>query len=111
MFKSVTTLVSYIQAGKLRALAVTTPKRSPLLPDVPAIAEFVPGYDANTWFGIAAPKQTPADIVDLLNKQINAGLTDPTSASAWPHSAPPRSSAALRISRKYSSATPRSGRR
>ena len=78
MFESVTTLVSYIQAGKLRALAVTTPKRSPLLPDVPAIAEFVPGYDANTWFGIAAPKQTPADIVDLLNKQINAGLTDPT---------------------------------
>jgi tripartite-type tricarboxylate transporter receptor subunit TctC len=77
MFESVTTLVSYIQAGKLRALAVTTPKRSPLLPDVPAIAEFVPGYDANTWFGIAAPKQTPADIVDLLNKQINAGLTDP----------------------------------
>jgi len=77
MFESVTTLVSYIQAGKLRALAVTTPKRSSLLPDVPAIAEFLPGYDANTWFGIAAPKQTPTDIVDLLNKQINAGLTDP----------------------------------
>ncbi len=78
MFESVTTLVPYIQAGKLRPLAVTTPKRSPLLPDVPAVAEFLPGYDANTWFGIAAPKQTPADIVDLLNRQINAGLKDPT---------------------------------
>jgi tripartite-type tricarboxylate transporter receptor subunit TctC len=78
MFESVTTLVGYIQAGTLRALAVTTPKRSPLLPDVPAVAEFLPGYDANTWFGVAAPKQTPAGIVDLLNKQINAGLNDPT---------------------------------
>jgi tripartite-type tricarboxylate transporter receptor subunit TctC len=77
MFESVTTLVSYIQAGKLRALAVTTPKRSPLLPDVPAIAESLPGYDANTWFGVAAPKQTPAAIVDLLNNEINAGLKDP----------------------------------
>jgi tripartite-type tricarboxylate transporter receptor subunit TctC len=77
MFESVTTLMPYIQAGKLRALAVTTPKRSPLLPEAPSIAEFLPGYDANTWFGIAAPKQTPADIVDLLNKEINAGLKDP----------------------------------
>jgi tripartite-type tricarboxylate transporter receptor subunit TctC len=76
MFESVTTLVPYIQAGKLRALAVTTPNRSPLLPDVPAIADFLPGYAANTWFGIAAPKQTPAAIVDLLNKEINAGLKD-----------------------------------
>jgi tripartite-type tricarboxylate transporter receptor subunit TctC len=77
MFESVTTLVPYIQAGKLRALAVTTPTRSPLLPDVPAIGEFLPGYAANTWFGIAAPKQTPAAIVDLLNNEINAGLKDP----------------------------------
>ena len=78
MFESVTTLMPYIQAGKLRALAVTTPKRSLLLPDIPSIAEFLPGYNANTWFGIAAPKQTPAEIVDLLNKEINAGLKDPT---------------------------------
>ena len=77
MFESVTTLMSYIQTGKLRPLAVTTPKRSPLLPDVPSVAEFLPGYDANTWFGIAAPKQTPGDVVSLLNKEINAGLTDP----------------------------------
>ncbi len=78
MFKSVTTLVPFIQSGKLRALAVSTKNRSPLLPDVPAIAEFLPGYEANTWFGIAAPKKTPADIVDVLNKAINAGLKDPT---------------------------------
>jgi tripartite-type tricarboxylate transporter receptor subunit TctC len=77
MFESVTTLMPYIQAGKLRALAVTTPKRSLLLPDIPSIAEFLPGYNANTWFGIAAPKQTPAAVVDLLNKEINAGLKDP----------------------------------
>src|SRR5580693_5395644 len=77
MFESVTTLVPFIQAGKLRALAVSTKNRSPLLPDVPAIAEFLPGYEANTWFGIAAPKKTPADIVDVLNKAINAGLKDP----------------------------------
>ena len=77
MFESVTTLMPYIQAGKLRALAVTTPKRSLLLPDIPSIAEFLTGYNANTWFGIAAPKQTPAAVVDLLNKEINAGLKDP----------------------------------
>ena len=70
MFESVTTLVPFIQSGKLRALAVSTKSRSPLLPDVPAIAEFLPGYEANTWFGIAAPKKTPADIVGLLNKAI-----------------------------------------
>jgi tripartite-type tricarboxylate transporter receptor subunit TctC len=77
MFESVTTLVSFIQTGKLRALAVSTATRSPLLPDVPTIGEFLPGYEANTWFGIAAPKQTPADIVTVLNKEINAGLKDP----------------------------------
>jgi len=77
MFESVTTLVSYIQAEKLRALAVSTASRSPVLPDVPVIADYLPGYEANTWFGIAAPKKTPADIVDLLNKEINAGLKDP----------------------------------
>src|ERR1700733_4787586 len=77
MFESVTSLVGYIQSGKLRALAVSTANRSPVLPDVPTIGEYLPGYEANTWFGIAAPKKTPADVVDLLNKEINAGLTDP----------------------------------
>jgi tripartite-type tricarboxylate transporter receptor subunit TctC len=57
---------------------VTLPQRSPIFPDVPSIAEFLPGYDAAVWFGIGAPKQTPAEIVTLLNREINAGLDDPT---------------------------------
>ena len=78
MFEAISTLVAYIQSGKLKALAVTTPKRSSVLPDVPSVGEFLPGYDAAVWFGIGAPKKTPAEIVDRLNKEINAGLTDPT---------------------------------
>jgi tripartite-type tricarboxylate transporter receptor subunit TctC len=77
MFESMPTLVGYVHAGKLRALAVTPAARSPVFPDVPSIGEFVPGYDASTWFGIGAPRQTPAEIVELLNKEINAGLNDP----------------------------------
>jgi tripartite-type tricarboxylate transporter receptor subunit TctC len=77
MFEAMSSLVGYIQAGKLRALAVTPAKRSPTFPDLPSIGEFLPGYEASVWFGIGAPKQTPRDIVDLLNKEINAGLNDP----------------------------------
>ena len=68
--------IEYIRAGKLRALAVTTRTRSDVLPDVPALAETLPGYEVGTWFGIGAPKNTPAEIVDKLNKAINAGLAD-----------------------------------
>jgi tripartite-type tricarboxylate transporter receptor subunit TctC len=78
MFEAMATLVAYIKEGKLRALAVTLPTRSPIFPDLPSIAEFLPGYDAAVWFGVGAPKQTPKEIVELLNKEINAGLTDPT---------------------------------
>jgi tripartite-type tricarboxylate transporter receptor subunit TctC len=60
----------------MRALAVTTDKRLDVLPDVPAMAEFLPGYEASGWYGIAAPKATPADIVERLNNEINAGLAD-----------------------------------
>jgi tripartite-type tricarboxylate transporter receptor subunit TctC len=67
----------FIRAGKLRALAVTTPQRSEAFPDVPTIAETLPGYDASAWSGICAPRATPAEIIDALNKAINAGLTDP----------------------------------
>ncbi len=70
--------LEYIKAGKLRALAVTEAKRSAFLPDVPAVAEFVPGYDATTWYGIGAPRKTPVQVIDLLNREINASLADPT---------------------------------
>jgi tripartite-type tricarboxylate transporter receptor subunit TctC len=69
--------ISNIKAGKIRALAVTTAKRSEALPDVPTIGESIPGFEANTWQGIGAPKGTPVEIVALLNKEINAGLADP----------------------------------
>ena len=69
--------IEYIKAGKLRALAVTTATRSEALPDIPTVGEFVPGYEASAWFGVGAPKNTPAEIVDKLNKEINAALADP----------------------------------
>jgi tripartite-type tricarboxylate transporter receptor subunit TctC len=69
--------IAHIRAGKLRALAVTTARRSELLPDIPTVGEFVPGYEASGWFGVGAPKATPAETVDKLNKEINAGLADP----------------------------------
>jgi tripartite-type tricarboxylate transporter receptor subunit TctC len=77
MFEAMTDLVGYINTGKLRALAVTTAKRSSVFPNVPSVGEFLPGYEASVWFGIGAPKNTPADIVERLNKEINAGLNDP----------------------------------
>ncbi|MFZ3310484.1 MAG: tripartite tricarboxylate transporter substrate binding protein [Xanthobacteraceae bacterium] len=76
-FATMTSSIGFIRAGKLRPLAVTTATRSAALPDVPTVAEFVPGFEASSWFGVAAPKGTPADIVDSLNRQINAGLADP----------------------------------
>jgi len=69
--------MSFIKAGKIRALAVTSGTRAAVLPDVPTAGEFVPGYEASQWFGIVAPKLTPLDIVDKLNSAINEGLTDP----------------------------------
>ena len=77
MFSVMPSSLPYIRAGKLRVLGVTTAKRQEVLPDVPAIAEFLPGYDAAGWYGIAAPKGTPADIVNKLNGEINAALADP----------------------------------
>src|SRR3954471_4320839 len=77
MFGVLPSTLPYIRSGQLRALAVTTTKRQDVLPDVPAIDEFLPGYDAGGWYGISAPKDTPAEIVDKLNKEVNAGLADP----------------------------------
>jgi tripartite-type tricarboxylate transporter receptor subunit TctC len=77
VFNPVPESMEYIRAGKLRPLAVTTAARSDVLPDVPAMGDFVPGYEASAVQGIGAPRNTPAEIVDLLNKEINAGLAEP----------------------------------
>ena len=69
--------VGYIRTGKLRALASTAATRSEALPEVPTVSEFVPGYEASGWFGVGAPKNTPTEIVDKLNNEINAALADP----------------------------------
>ena len=72
-----TSSIEHIRAGKLRALAVTTATRSEVLPDIPTVGDFVPGYEASSWSGVGAPRNTPADIVERLNKEINAALADP----------------------------------
>jgi tripartite-type tricarboxylate transporter receptor subunit TctC len=72
MFDNMPASIEHIRAGKLRALAVTTSMRSEALPDVPTVADFVPGYEASAWFGVGVPKGTPAEIIDRLNKEINA---------------------------------------
>src|SRR5262249_55544141 len=69
--------IEHIRSGKLRALAVTTATRWQTLPDIPTVGEFVPGYEASSWVGIGAPKNTPAQIIDKLNEAINVGLVDP----------------------------------
>jgi tripartite-type tricarboxylate transporter receptor subunit TctC len=78
MFADTPSSIEHIKAGKLRALAVTSTARSEILPGVPTVSEFLPGFEAGNWFGIAAPKNTPAEIVDKLNREINVGLADPT---------------------------------
>jgi tripartite-type tricarboxylate transporter receptor subunit TctC len=76
-FSPVPTVISYIRAGRLRALVVTSTTRLQVLPNTPTLAEFVPGYEASTWFGLAAPRKTPLEIVDKLNNEVNACLSDP----------------------------------
>jgi tripartite-type tricarboxylate transporter receptor subunit TctC len=75
-FATTVASIEYIRGGRLRALALTTATRSDALPDIPTVAEFVPGYEASSWYGVGAPKATPAEIVEKLNKEINAGLAD-----------------------------------
>src|SRR5262245_31419766 len=77
MFPTMPSSIAYIRAGKLRLLAVTTTTRSDELPEVPTVNDFVPGYEASNWYGIGAPKGTPVEIIDKLNKEINAALSDP----------------------------------
>jgi len=77
MFADMPSSIEYIRTGKLRALAVATAMRSEELPEIPTVDEFVPGYEASTMSGVGVPKNTPADIINRLNKEINAGLADP----------------------------------
>jgi tripartite-type tricarboxylate transporter receptor subunit TctC len=76
-FPSMPSSIEYVRAGKLRALAVTSATRSDALPDIPTVGEFLPGYEASASYGIGAPKGTPVEIIDMLNKEINAALGDP----------------------------------
>ena len=77
MFVTTVSSIEYIKNGRLRALAVTTATRSETLPDIPTMGEFVPGYEATSWYGVGVPRNTPAEIVEQLNKEVNAALADP----------------------------------
>jgi tripartite-type tricarboxylate transporter receptor subunit TctC len=77
MFDHLPSSIGHIQGGRLRALAVTTTERSKALPDVPTVAETVPGYEASAWFGMAVPKGTPRAVIDKLNRTVNDALADP----------------------------------
>jgi tripartite-type tricarboxylate transporter receptor subunit TctC len=77
MFGTMPASIEHVRAGKLRPLAVTTARRSEKLPDLPTVGDFVPRYETSAWQGLGAPKGTPAEIIDRLNKEINAGLADP----------------------------------
>ena len=77
MFPSMSSSIEYIRAGNLRLLAVTTATRAEAAPDIPTVSEYVPGYEASAFYGLGVPKNTPAEIIDKLNKEVNAGLTDP----------------------------------
>ena len=77
MFADTPSSIEHLRAGKLRALAVTTAMRSDVLPQIPTVSEFIPGFEASNWFGVAAPKNTPLEIIDKLNKEINVALAEP----------------------------------
>jgi tripartite-type tricarboxylate transporter receptor subunit TctC len=77
MFATGPSSIEYIKAGKLRALGVTTAARTPALPDIPTVGDFVPGYEASSLYGVGAPRNTPVAIIERLNREINAGLADP----------------------------------
>jgi tripartite-type tricarboxylate transporter receptor subunit TctC len=77
VFSSLPAAIEYIRAGKLRALAVTTATRFEGVPDIPTVGDVVPGYEASQWYGVGVPRNTPVEIVEKLNKEINAGLADP----------------------------------
>jgi tripartite-type tricarboxylate transporter receptor subunit TctC len=77
MFATTPGITDFIRSGRLRALAVTTAARAEVLPELPTVGDFIVGYEASQWYGIGAPRSTPAEIIDKLNREINAGLADP----------------------------------
>src|SRR4051812_40683200 len=83
MFDNIPTCAEHVKSGKLRGLAVTSTTRSEVLPDLPTVADFLPGYEASAWYGIAAPRNTPADIIGKLNKEVNAVLADPAAKTRF----------------------------
>ena len=83
MFDNIPTCAEHVKSGKLRGLAVTSTTRSNVLPDLPTVADFLPGYEASAWYGIVAPKNTPADMIDRLNKETNAVLADPAAKTRF----------------------------
>jgi tripartite-type tricarboxylate transporter receptor subunit TctC len=83
MFDNLPTSVEYVKTGKLRGLAVTSATRSHVLPELPVVADFVPGYEASAWYGLGAPKGTPPEIIDKLNKTVNAILADPVAKARY----------------------------
>jgi tripartite-type tricarboxylate transporter receptor subunit TctC len=83
MFDNIPTCAEHVKSGKLRGLAVTSTTRSEVLPDLPTVADFLPGYEASAWYGLAAPKGTPPEIVQTLNKAVNAILTDPAAKARF----------------------------
>ena len=110
IFSPVSESIEHIKAGKLRALAVTSATRLDVLPGIPTVADFVPGYEASGFAGIGAPRNTPAEIIDLLNKELNAGLADPKSKPGSSNSAAPCSAARPRNSGRSLPRPPKSGR-
>jgi tripartite-type tricarboxylate transporter receptor subunit TctC len=78
VFSTISSSIQYVRSGMLRALAVTTATRSDVLPDIPTLGEFVPGYEASQWYGVGAPKETPAEVLETLNKAVNAVAADPS---------------------------------
>ena len=111
LFDNLSSSIEHIRAGKLRALAVTTVTRSKALPEIPTVGEFVPGYEASAWQGIGAPKNTPPEIINKLNIEINAALADPKLRLGFPISEAKRLKARPPTSGNSSQTKPRSGPR
>jgi tripartite-type tricarboxylate transporter receptor subunit TctC len=111
MFDNLPSSIEYVRTGKLRALAVTTATRSPALPDIPSLGDFMPGFEASGWQGIGAPRNTPPEIIEKLNAEINAALADPKRRRGSPIWAAHHFRSRLAIWQSSSPMKPRNGPR